>query len=331
VNLLALLPGVVVFLAAGPAGAAASAQIEPAQTAVAPFDQSARTIDELLALGRPVVLAHNGGEWVHPGGTMFAFGESMKAGVDVLDLNVQLTADGVLVVQHDTDTQRTTDGGGIVVESTFAELHALDNAYWFMPGCTCADEPASAYLYRGVRTGDVAPPPGYAAEDFAMPSLEELLEAYPDIPLSIEIKDFGDNARAIADALVAMLRDYDRIDSVVVASFEDAIVDYVHGLEPALDATSLTTSIFHLLEGWPMQSYTRVIQPSTMFEDQPVFDAADLAAAHDDGYAVWLWPNDDAFENADAYTVFLTMGIDGINSNDPAVGVAAVEDFLAAR
>lgn len=67
----------------------------------APFDQSARTIDDQLALGRPVVLAHNGGEAEFPGGTMFAFGRSVKAGVDVLDLNVQLSADGVLVVLHD--------------------------------------------------------------------------------------------------------------------------------------------------------------------------------------------------------------------------------------
>ena len=84
----------------------------PAAAGAAPFDQSATTIDDVLALGRPIVLAHNGGEDVHPSGTLFAFGESMKAGVDMLDLNVQLTADGVLVVQHDLESpaRRTAKG-----------------------------------------------------------------------------------------------------------------------------------------------------------------------------------------------------------------------------
>ena len=66
------------------------------------------TVADLLALGRPIVLAHTGGEDEFPGSTMFAFGESMKAGVDMLDLNVQLTHDGVLVIQHDDTVDRTT-------------------------------------------------------------------------------------------------------------------------------------------------------------------------------------------------------------------------------
>jgi hypothetical protein len=50
------------------------------------------SIDELLALGRPIVLSHAGGEDVHPHSTPFAYAESVDAGVDMLDLDVQLTA-----------------------------------------------------------------------------------------------------------------------------------------------------------------------------------------------------------------------------------------------
>lgn len=293
--------------------------------AAAPFDQAATTIDELLARGRPIVLAHNGGETEFPGGTLYAFARSMEAGVDVLDLNVQLSADGVVVVHHDLDVERTTNGSGLVAEMTFDELHALDAAYWFTEECgVCADQPDAAYLYRGARSGGAAPG-GFTPDDFAISRLEDVLDRHPDIPLSIEIKSNGDQARAIADALVDLLRDRDRLDSVVISSFEDAIVDYVHELAPNVDVTSLSTSIFYLLDGRPMPDFTRIVQPSAYFEDRPVVTAETVATAHDAGYAVWLWPNNHELENDDAYAEFLALGVDGLNIDFPATAVSVVE------
>ena len=78
-----------------------------------------------------MVLAHTGGEDEFPGSTMFGYGESVKAGVDMLDLNVMLTGDGVLVIQHDDSVDRLTNSTGKVADMTYAELSALDNAYWF--------------------------------------------------------------------------------------------------------------------------------------------------------------------------------------------------------
>ena len=56
------------------------------------------------------------------------------AGADVLELDVQLTADNVLIVQHDDAVDRTTEANGPVAERTLAEIQTLDNAYWFAPG-----------------------------------------------------------------------------------------------------------------------------------------------------------------------------------------------------
>ena len=89
-----------------------------ATTTTEPPQQYAATIDELLALGRPIVLAHTAGEDEFPASSLFAFGESVKAGVDMLDMNVLLTKDGVLIVQHDDTVDRVTNGTGAV-----AQLH----------------------------------------------------------------------------------------------------------------------------------------------------------------------------------------------------------------
>ena len=120
----------------------------------------ASTVEGVLALGRPVVLGHAAGENTAPHSTMFGFSESVNAGVDVLDLDIQRTFDDVLVVQHDDTTKRTTNSDYKVQDLTYGQIHALDNSYWFSKTCanTCTDQPEADYIYRGMRTGDVLPP-----------------------------------------------------------------------------------------------------------------------------------------------------------------------------
>ena len=61
----------------------------------------------------------------------------------------------------------------------------------------------SDYLYRGIRTGDRPPPAGYTADDFAVPTLRELIARYPDVPLNIEVKGTGEPAIAAARELIS--------------------------------------------------------------------------------------------------------------------------------
>jgi glycerophosphoryl diester phosphodiesterase len=304
----------------------------PPTTPPAPFDQSASTIDEVLALGRPVVLAHTGGEDRFPASTMFAFRNSMAAGVDVLDLNVTLSADDVLVVQHDLTVDRTTNGTGTVAEMTYDELHALDNAYWFTADCAaCAGEPEEAYLHRGVRTGEVPPPAGFSADDFAIPTLADVVAAFPEIPLNIEIKGTGELAMRTADALVAELTAHDRLDGAVLASFEDDVVAHVGAIAPDVEVSpGLASTAAFIVDGTPLPAGQRILQLPPMFESTELLTRDIIDAIHAAGYVVWVWPNDRALENAEAYIEFLGRGVDGLNVNDPAAGVAAVEEFISA-
>jgi glycerophosphoryl diester phosphodiesterase len=298
---------------------------------VAPFDQSATTVDEVLTLGRPVVLAHTGGEDRYPASTMYAFRNSIEAGVDVLDLNVTLSADDVLVVQHDLTVERTTNGTGTVAEMTYTELHALDNAYWFTPDCgTCTDQPDHAYVHRGVRTGDVPPPEGFAADDFAIPTFADVAGAFPDIPLNVEVKGSGELAIETADVLVAELTELPRLDSVVVSSFDDAVIAHVTEIAPDIEVSpGVAATAAFIVDGTPLPDGQRILQLPPVFEETELLTPENIDAAHDAGYVVWVWPDDRALENAEGYADLLARGVDGLNINDPAVGVAAVETFLA--
>ncbi len=72
------------------------------------------------------VFAHRGYSGKYPENTMLAFREAEKAGTDGIELDVQLTKDGELVIIHDETLNRTTTGTGYVKDHTLAELKTLD-------------------------------------------------------------------------------------------------------------------------------------------------------------------------------------------------------------
>jgi Glycerophosphoryl diester phosphodiesterase family/Calx-beta domain len=82
----------------------------------------------------PLNFAHRGGVTDFPENTLYAYAEAAKAGADVLEMDVYQTKDNQLVILHDLDVDRTTNGRGNVVDLTLAELRALDAAYWFVAG-----------------------------------------------------------------------------------------------------------------------------------------------------------------------------------------------------
>lgn len=63
---------------------------------------------------------------VEPENTLRSFVAAQQAGLDLIELDLHLSKDGALVVMHDTDVDRTTDGTGPIAEKTLEELRALD-------------------------------------------------------------------------------------------------------------------------------------------------------------------------------------------------------------
>src|SRR5699024_11155775 len=125
-----------------------------------------------------------------------------------------------LVVFHDHEVDDATNGSGEITSLTTAEVKQLDAAHNFVPDVgTEPGLPADSYPLRGVRTGEIEAPAGYTADDFAIPTLEEVLAQFPDTPVNIEIKgsgffnggSFKHNARLLADAL----NDSGRTDIIV--------------------------------------------------------------------------------------------------------------------
>ncbi|MET8950168.1 glycerophosphodiester phosphodiesterase [Streptomyces sp. NPDC004393] len=73
-----------------------------------------------------LTIGHRGVMGVEPENTLRSFVAAERAGLDLIELDLHLSKDGALVIMHDAEVDRTTDGTGPIAEKTVAELRALD-------------------------------------------------------------------------------------------------------------------------------------------------------------------------------------------------------------
>lgn len=277
-------------------------------------------------------MAHQGGEDEFPSNTMYAFREALATGADTLELDVNRTKDNKFVVVHDWKVDRTTDGTGYTTDLTTAQIQKLDAAYNFIPGRNAVpDQPASEYPFRGVRTGDKPAPTGYGPEDFRVPTLDEVLEKFPTVPINIEIKGQEDEESEFlknAELLANQLKDTIRTDLIVV-SFNQAAVDRFHELAPKIGiAPGLTGLVGYFLEDKPMPSADGVvaIQIPTEYGGIQALTPERVLEAHNEGWAVHMWLSGNQ-ENAKVYNELLDHCVDGIMPAKPQ----ALEKVLKKR
>ena len=148
-----------------------------------------------------LVIAHQGGEGLRPSNTMTAFANAVALGVDVLETDVHATADGELVMMHDDTVDRTTDGSGILREMTLAEVQALDAGYYW------TDDDGQSYPYRG--------------QGLRVPTLRDLLTAFPQMRFNVEIKE---QEPPVAEPLCDLIRELGMAEQMLVASFNEAAI-----------------------------------------------------------------------------------------------------------
>jgi glycerophosphoryl diester phosphodiesterase len=288
----------------------------------------------------PLDIAHQGGEDEFPSNTMYAFKRSLQVGADMLELDVGVTKDGQVVVMHDTTVDRTTNGHGTVASFTLRKLRKLDAAYWFSGGANAYrhDRARSAYRLRGVATGKRPPPKGFTAADFRVPTLREVLRAFPRTPINVEIKgrtkaEALDEYLTNADALARTLRGTARRD-IIVVSFKQEAVDRFHQLVPALPvAPGLGGAANWLIGGKSPGDGVVAFQLPITYElngqTLQITTADNVARAHREGYAWHTWLSDDG-ESPAIWAKLLDMGVDGVMTARPKAFAALLRSRSAA-
>ncbi len=234
----------------------------------------------------PVRIAHRGasGMGLAPENTLAAFELAIELGVDLIELDVQQSSDGRLVVIHDPTLDRTTDLSGAVAEKSLAEIRRGDAGSWCAP------------RFRGER----------------VPLLEEVLElARRRVLTLVEIK-----ARHIAERVVQVIEDLGVEDQVVVQSFLPQTVRRVKLLAPALPTALLVST----LPTTPARIRVRRLAREVLEAGanavgiwHSALTPALLEEMRQRSIGVWTWTVDDEIVMRD----LALMGVQGVITNYP--------------
>ena len=254
---------------------------------------------------RPLVFAHRGGAALAPENTLAAFDNGIALGADGLELDVHLSRDGVVMVHHDPELNRTTNLDGPINQRTADELAQADAGWWFSRG----DE----YPFRG-RSGGV-------------PTLAEVLTRYPGCRIIIELKT---SSAELARAVVAAVLAADAVERVCVGSFDVRGLRVVRALEPAIVTSAARVEvIWTLMKVWCRQPLTVASYGGYQVPERSgrlqVVSRAFVTSAHRAGLGVQAWTVD---RPEDALRL-LNIGVDALITDRPETIVPICRQFGA--
>jgi glycerophosphoryl diester phosphodiesterase len=270
-----------------------------------------QTPQEMLRCDKVLNIAHRGGRRIRPEHTLLAYDQALVDGADVLELDVNETSDGVLVVMHDRTVDRTTDCSGAIKEMTFDEIRQCDAGYNFSP------DGGETYPYRGM--------------GLVVPSMEEVFDRYPDIPFVIEIKQ---EAPSIVDHFVEVIREYEVTDKTIGSAFSDGVLAELRAAAPEL-ATSMGVNETLVFWGNSFNPIDPEYDPPAEFLQVPTeYDIGDrvvevlhpgfVQRAHELDMFVHIWTIND--EEEMRYLIE-THDVDGIMTDDPPLLTQVIEEL----
>ena len=246
--------------------------------------------------GRPLAIAHRGGAGLWPENTLYAFERAGAMGVDVIETDVRATADGELVVLHDENVERTTDGSGPVTSLTLAEVKRLDAAYRFSP-----DGGRSFPLRgRGVR----------------IPTLREVFASLPLMRFNIEPKQA---APPLAAPLCRMIREHGMAERVMVGAFSGSTLAEFRRECPEVATSAATGEVLSFLamhEAGLAASYSPVMQAFQVPERAGALHVLTpdfVKAAHGLNLRVHAWTVNDESD----MRRLVQLGVDGVMTDYP--------------
>jgi len=240
----------------------------------------------------PLIIAHRGYSSRFPENTLAAFSGAVDIGADMIELDVQLSKDGTVVVYHDKDLSRIGIQGS-VMDYDLEELRALDVG--------------SAFYAE------------YAGE--RMPTLTEVLELIKNTELDIylELKDIGD-IPGFEEAVLACTESAHMTERCVFASFNSQYLKRFKEMSESLELLYIATEYDAALARELRPKYWGLYKEHI---SQEVVDAI-----HEMGSRVYVWTVDEPGD----ITRVRDLGADGIVTNCPGIAKICVRPeyfFLA--
>lgn len=226
------------------------------------------------------IIAHRGYSSVFPENTLASFAGALDIGADYIELDVQLSKDGEVVILHDESLERTTGVEGTVADLTCEELKELDAGSWF----------------------DTS----FAGEK--LPTLQEALELIRNMECRVylELKDIGEQ-EGFEEAVLEVVNGCGMAEQCVFASFRYEYLQHFKELDENLQVLYNTTSEKTTLpEEFPADYYG--LSLGSITQDH-------VNAIHEAGRKVYVW----TVNTPTQMKTVQAMGVDGVVTNEPGL------------
>lgn len=241
---------------------------------------------------KPRLFGHRGASGTMPENTLGAFSEALAAGADRLEMDVHLTADEEVIVLHDPDLDRTTNGRGPAARLRLSEIRELDAGYQF-------EAPDGGHPFRGHK--------------MRIPTFTEVLTHFAHAPLNIELKQ---DEPALVAAVKRILERYDAIGRVLLAAETQPLMDRIRAAMPDVLTGMCMHEVLEFLGNGGNPGYRArgfALQIPTSYAGIPIITRESVAIAHSVNLEVHAWVINDEAE----ILQLVEMGVDGIMTDFP--------------
>lgn len=200
------------------------------------------------------IFGHRGAAGTHPENTMISFIESERIHADGIELDVQLTKDGEIVVIHDETLERTTTGTGFVKDHTLKEIRSLDASYKFPDYGVCK-----------------------------VPSLEEVFNwaLSNKLIINVELKNSVIPYAGMEEKVIHLVRTYHYEKRVIISSFNHESLEKCLKLAPEIEVGVL----YHEKKTEPWV-YARKLGATSIHPNYRVISNSTIQKSQDNGIAV---------------------------------------------
>jgi len=254
-----------------------------------------------FGLPRPIIFAHRGASGMYPENTLPSFQAAVEIGAHVLETDTRITKDGIPVLTHDESLLRTTGVDAHVEDLTLKELKDIDAGHSFSP------DGGNTHPFRG--TG------------IQVPTLEEFVRAFPNIPVNMEIKVGTErSARIVLD----VLESNNALDRFLLASVLPDAMRYIQANTPSALTGACKEDVLRVLFRSARCDRKSREYPFTALQVPerqsiiPVVTRRFISYAHRNGVHVHVWTIN---EESDMRRLF-DMGVDGIFTDFPEQALA---------
>ncbi len=305
----------------------------------------------LRSTERPLLIAHGGGNHEFPDNTLEAYYNAYSVDTNVMmETDISITNDGVIILSHDRTLDRKTSlTYAPIHEINYSDLVADEIDFGFenviVPRSNGFNESGELIRYRNYQGETVTPldviyPEGVEARHetkFLVTTLEELIIAFPNNHLNVEIKQYGDVGLealyAVINLMVELDQDYDTFSRIVLASFHEEIYQELVRLHadtyPELMYSPERQGVkqFFILHSLRLTRFYN--EPITVLQVPMGEGFINLAtrgfvrSAHRNNIAVHYWTINDE----DAMRHLIEIGADGIMTDRPNVLRSVLDEY----